>query len=359
MSKLKRSTALFLCLLTFLISFPITAHADYTFASDPQVTEVQATYYTGDLVSYYPVHEETKNIPFALVDQTAIGISKISLNFVLTLNLSSLNENDGLSFTYTCFPSTASVKSWKLMVWCSETGEVVSEESTTDYCTVTFEDIGYYAEGNTYPYHFYFSVYYNEVTDTFLRVGCNHLNVYVTDSTKGLLQTILEWLQNIRDKIVGLPSAIGEFITNLKDNIGSWFSDLKDNLRQRFDDVGQWFSDLRDNISSFFTSLGDRISGFFTSLFNKLWWGNEQGESAYQEPVFSSDLLDVLNRLDDYYVKLEDTKVQIDSSRVEISTYIEDGTSFIDKIFGVFPSMLIALVTFGVVFVFARKVVGR
>ena len=113
----------------------------------------------------------------------------------------------------------------------------------------------------------------NETSEEFGIFGCNGY-YSVTDEKSGLLKSILEWLQNIRDKIVNLPSEFGSFITDLKNNVSSWFNDLKANISQWFSDVGDWFTDLGDNIGSFFTDLWDNITIKFEEINTDItnWW---------------------------------------------------------------------------------------
>lgn len=217
-----------------------------------------------------------------------------------------------------------------------------------------------------------------DVTDQQMTVSCrltpqgvrsNYENQYArfgwrmsvtrTSETNGFLNTLIEWVQGIFDNLSELP-----------DKISGFFSDLGDDLTAWFEDVGDWFTELGNDIQSFFTDLGNRISGFFTNLsnsisnfFEKLWnriyWGNENGESEYDPPVFGSSLDDVLDTLDDYISQLDDTNQQIQNTTDESVAYVEQGTEVINTIFGVFPSILTGLVVFGIVFIFCRKVVGR
>lgn len=115
--------------------------------------------------------------------------------------------------------------------------------------------------------------YSSSLADTFLQLSING-NYSVTDEKTGLLNSILEWLENIRDKIVNLPGEFGSFITDLKTNLSSWFNDLKSNISQWFSDVGDWFVDLGDNIGSFFTDLWDNISLKFETINTDIsnWW---------------------------------------------------------------------------------------
>ena len=83
------------------------------------------------------------------------------------------------------------------------------------------------------------------------------------DDNTGLLNSIIEWLKEIKDKIVNgfsdLGSSIGSFFSSLGDRISGFFTDLWNNIKAKFDDLKQWFQDL-----------GDRIQGFFVDLYNDI-----------------------------------------------------------------------------------------
>lgn len=179
-------------------------------------------------------------------------------------------------------------------------------------------------------------------------------NMSVESQSEGnsLLQRILDFIKSIPDSISNLFSGLTNSLKDWFNNVGDWFSDLGDS-------IGAWFSDLKTNIQNFFTNLGNSISGFFEKLWNRIYWGNENGESEYQPPTFSSSLDDVLDKIDQYITQLDDTNTEIENAKNESVSYVEQATSVINSLFGVFPSVLIALVVFGVVFIFCRKVVGR
>lgn len=157
----------------------------------------------------------------------------------------------------------------------------------------------------------------------------------------------------------GLLRNILDFIKTIPTKIGDFFSNLINNLQTLFENVGDWFAELGDKISGFFQDLGNSISGFFEKLWNRIYWGNEEGESEYEPPVFSSGLDEALDQIDGYIAQLDDTNTEIENAKNESVAYVEQGTTVINTIFGVFPSVLTALVVFGVVFIFCRKVVGR
>ncbi|MCH5315277.1 MAG: hypothetical protein J1E81_05135 [Eubacterium sp.] len=179
------------------------------------------------------------------------------------------------------------------------------------------------------------------------------------DSVKQAFSNLWQWLQNILNSIKEIPSKIGEALSNLSNNIKGFFTDLGNNLNSWFADIGNWFSTLGDNIKGFFANLADNISGFFEKLWNRIWWGNENGESDYEKPVINNKLNDILATLNDYQNNLKGTIDSISKSANEVSTYISTGTELVNGIINVAGAGITALLVFGIVFILARKVVGR
>lgn len=155
------------------------------------------------------------------------------------------------------------------------------------------------------------------------------------------LESIGSWFSDLGDKI-------GNFFSNLINNIRSFFTDLKDNLKELFDNVGQWFKDI-----------GDKISGFFEKLWNRIWWGNENGESEYQKPVINNKLNDILDKLQEYQENLKSAITTINSAADDVAAYISTGTDLVNGVIGVAGAGFTALIVFGIVFILVRKVVGR
>lgn len=164
----------------------------------------------------------------------------------------------------------------------------------------------------------------------------------------GLLKKVLEWLQSIFDNLKEIPDKIGNFFNDLKNNLSTWFAN-----------IGNWFTELGDKISSFFIDIGDKISGFFEKLWNRIYWGNENGESEYEPPTFGEKFTEFLQKLEEYVNQLQQVHGNISDSKDEAVSYLSQGTTLINSVMGVFPSVLTAFVSFGLAFIFCRKVVGR
>lgn len=179
------------------------------------------------------------------------------------------------------------------------------------------------------------------------------------DNVKNALTNILTWLKEIRDKIVN-------GITEITNAIELQFHQLVEKLQSLFDEVTEWLfncvesiQDFMHNVGAWFTNLGNSISGFFEKLWNRIWWGNENGESEYVKPTISNKLLDILATLQDYQEKLKSTIDTIGAAASDVASYISAGTSFVNGVVGVAGAGFTALIVFGIVFVLVRKVVGR
>lgn len=183
--------------------------------------------------------------------------------------------------------------------------------------------------------------------DVDLSVRCRASAERVSETT-GLLNSIIEFVKGIFEKIGELPDKIGNFFNDLKNNLSTWFSN-----------IGNWFTELGDKISGFFVDIGDKISGFFEKLWNRIYWGNENGESEYEPPTFGEKFTEFLQKLEDYVKQLQQVQGNISDSKDEAVSYLSQGTTLINSVMGVFPSVLTAFVSFGLAFIFCRKVVGR
>ena len=191
------------------------------------------------------------------------------------------------------------------------------------------------------------------------------LNVYLNDflvsvespeSTQGkktlnFLEQIKQAIENVVTGITELPSKISSFFSQLGDRISGFFDGLSDSLSKWVAEIGKQFTKIIDklqgwfaDIGQWFTDLGNDIGEFFNKLFNKIWWGNEKGEAAYNPPVFSSKLTDVIKKIDEYCDSLQNVLNQIDSAASSVSSNIQQGTQIIEQTLGVFPSVIIGFI---------------
>lgn len=222
------------------------------------------------------------------------------------------------------------------------------------YCQVTVpEDLD----------NLFFSVSFvpSEVSSANSNLGFtfNSLHINVESEQTGFFNSVKEFFQELFEKLTSAFDNIGAWFSELGDKIKSFFTDLTDNIKSFFSDLSGNLKEWFNNIGDWFTEIGDKISGFFEKLWNRIWWGNENGESEYQKPVIDNKLNDILDTLDDYQLQLKNTIDTIGSSADEVSTYISTGTQLVNGVIGVAGVGFTALIVFGIVFVLVRKVVGR
>lgn len=154
-----------------------------------------------------------------------------------------------------------------------------------------------------------------------------------TSTDKGILNSIKEgfsklweWLQGIWDSIKEIPTKIGQFITN-----------------------------LGDRISGFFTNLTNSIKGFFTDLWDKIWNGDGSVPPFDADNKFSQ----VIEKINEWTSTIKGFSESIDDTADSVTGYLNTATTFLNSAMGVFPAALTAVLTFGLVFLVVRKVVGR
>lgn len=201
-------------------------------------------------------------------------------------------------------------------------------------------------------------------------IGLTDVTYETKSEQQGFFDNIKEWFSNLFELLISKFSQLGQNISDLGSKIGNFFSSLTESIRGFFSDLGQnikeqfntvisnlrtWFS----NIGDWFANLGSSISGFFEKLWNRIYWGNENGQSEYQKPVISNKLNDILDTLDGYQLQLKGSIDTIGAAAEDVSQYISTGSSVITGILNVGGIGFTALIVFGIVFVLVRKVVGR
>lgn len=174
------------------------------------------------------------------------------------------------------------------------------------------------------------------------------LTKHIDDEFESLSSTLSNYYGNLWEKITNERAAItgdnASRFSTLTSYIDEQFTALSSNMQKQS-------SDIQSNASQNSQNEIDNANKNQEEIMN--------GDKEYEEYEFSSGLTDVLVKIEEYCDSLDNTLVQIDSAADVASSYIQQGTSVIDGVFGVLPTAVIALITFGIVFIFARKVVGR
>lgn len=160
------------------------------------------------------------------------------------------------------------------------------------------------------------------------------------------------WLGKILQRFTDLGNTIGGFFTNLGNKIGGFFTDLKDSLVQKFVDLG-------NSIGEFFDMLRDYILYFEHPVdldSNGVPIGAD-GKPVYTNP-FASKLDEFKTTVNGWLDTINEFINSIDSSRVAVAGYLSNGSTLINGVLSAVPILSVVL-TFAIVFLVVRKVVGR
>lgn len=167
------------------------------------------------------------------------------------------------------------------------------------------------------------------------------------------------WLGKILQNFTNLGDRISGFFSNLGESIGNFFADLKQSIVNQFNNVKQWFIDLGDDIKGFFTSLKNYLLYFEDPVTldpNGVPIGAD-GKPVYINP-FASKIDEFEQTINGWLTQIQNFVNQIGSAGSSVSSYIENGSSVVTGVLGAVP-VLTAVLTFALVLLVVRKVVGR
>lgn len=167
------------------------------------------------------------------------------------------------------------------------------------------------------------------------------------------------WLGKILQNFTNLGDRISGFFSGLTDSISGFFSDLKQSVVDQFNNVKQWFIDLGEDIKGFFTSLKNYLLYFEDPVTldpNGVPIGAD-GKPVYTNP-FASKIDEFKNTVNGWLTQIKDFVSQIDSAGSSVSSYIENGSTIVSGVLTAVP-VLTAILTFALVLLVVRKVVGR
>lgn len=276
------------------------------------------------------------------VDKTGITFSTNAVGNVTITSLQNSFSADlcalepGESYTLRFGVATAGIESGAgyALLTSSDSGEgmltLVDKKVPTRYQENPVHTVKFKVPDNAVNPHLFF-----------VMMGVRNCVVYsasgitleATGGTTGILNSIKEgfsklweWLKSILDNIKEIPTKIGQFITN-----------------------------LGDRISTFFSNLTNSIKGFFTDLWDKIW----NGDGSVPPFDNNNKFAQVIEKINEWTSKIEEFSGSIDSSADSVSGYLASATGFLNTAMGAFPAALTAVLTFGLVFIVVRKVVGR
>lgn len=167
------------------------------------------------------------------------------------------------------------------------------------------------------------------------------------------------WLGKILQNFTNLGDRISTFFSGLTDSISGFFSDLKQSIVNQFNNVKQWFVDLGEDIKGFFTSLKNYLLYFEDPVTldpNGVPIGAD-GKPVYTNP-FASKIDEFEQTINGWLTQIRNFVNQIGSAGSSVSSYIENGSTVVTGVLSAVP-VLTAVLTFALVLLVVRKVVGR
>lgn len=167
------------------------------------------------------------------------------------------------------------------------------------------------------------------------------------------------WLGKILQNFTNLGDRISSFFSGLTNSISGFFSDLKQSIVNQFNNVKQWFVDLGEDIKGFFTSLKNYLLYFEDPVTldpNGVPIGAD-GKPVYTNP-FASKIDKFEQTINGWLTQIQNFVNQIGSAGSSVSSYIENGSIVVTGVLGAVP-VLTAVLTFALVLLVVRKVVGR
>lgn len=193
--------------------------------------------------------------------------------------------------------------------------------------------------------------------------GFSNLTVTNTDDNTGLLENILDWLSRIFHSIAGGTDREGVDHEGLVQGILNGLNNLGDKIKE-------FFSDFADNWNAGIEALKQGIENIITMLKNYLLYFQNpviinsdgvpigaDGQPVYTNP-FSSALENVKAHIDEWTGKIQDFVNSITFSGQNVSEYISVFTNVYNR-FGAGVPVVMAVISFGFVFIVIKKVVGR
>lgn len=177
----------------------------------------------------------------------------------------------------------------------------------------------------------------------------------VTSESEKKLDGILDWLQDIWNKLVSIGDGLQDVWTNitssvsaLGDRISSFFSELGSKISTEFtaltSDFSGYISSLGDRISNYFTNLSVNINGFFTDMLDGIkeffrgfgnlilyfnWEGEFENPFVYEHSLIGDFVGSGSDGEDDEVEEEKPTGLyyEYDFSTLDLSNYTSSGSS--------------------------------
>lgn len=310
MKRIKRFTALFLALILFCMSFPVSAFAANTpltyYIWNARLTEGRNSLPNskyGDQ-SYY------NSYPYSISEYTALifytgswkynpaGDSDVSIDSFYNIKTFKVNDGDTVTIKYNV--NTTLTKARVTYSFLDnayyDMASLVNQEGST-----TVDGSEDYTFKFTADKDFTFQTLKFNITnftsnDGYLRCGISNVTISISDgqgttNTKNMnkftswFDNLWQWLKDILDNIKAIPTKLTTEFTAIKNSLSTWFgnvtssistnfTNISNSLKTWFESVGEWFTNLSSSIGTFFSNLSDSLKEWFKNVGN---WFSELG----------------------------------------------------------------------------------
>lgn len=199
--------------------------------------------------------------------------------------------------------------------------------------------------------------------DPYIIFGFSNLSVTNTDDNTGLLENILNWLSRIYHGIIGGTDKEGVEHVGLVQGIVNGLNSLGDKIQEFFNNFADYWQNGIDNLKQGIENIITTLKNYLLYFQNPVTINSDgvpigaDGNPVYTNP-FSSALENVKAHIDEWTGKIQDFVNSINFTSQNVSSYISVFTNAYER-FGKGVPVVMAVISFGFVFIIIKKVVGR
>lgn len=324
---IKKGVVLFLALFLFFCS-PVTVHA----ATNDEIIDKLDTF-SNQVYSWFDILER----------QLSSGTNSVK-NV-----LNSLNDSF-ISFRDTTFKNFRDVTfvSFRTNVY-DKLNSIISSLGNLD--TSGIDELKTLITNHQSSFESFRDVTFKNFRDTTFANFKTQVYKGINDIYNPLADYLNTTFPNFKTQVYKGINDIYSYLQSFKTAVLTEVNENESLILQLNDEMKQQSSDIQQNADKNSQNQIDNENKNHDDFMN---YGDDQDSYEYDNNING-----VLGTIEEYCDNLDETILQIDTASASASEYIQQGTSVIDDVLGVLPGSVLVLITFGIVFIFSRKVVGR
>lgn len=204
---------------------------------------------------------------------------------------------------------------------------------------------------------------YTNSPEPYISFGFSNLKVTNTDDNTGLLENVLNWLSRIYHGIIGGTDKEGVEHVGLVQGIVNGLNSLGDKIQEFFNNFADYWQNGIDSLKEGIENIITTLKNYLLYFQNPVTINSDgvpigaDGKPVYTNP-FSSALENVKAHIDEWTGKIQDFVNSINFTSQNVSSYISIFTNAYER-FGKGVPVVMAVISFGFVFIIIKKVVGR